>query len=100
MADTWPMNDSLCGAYRALLVDKIGVVAGQIATVEKKVDLVRVDLEKKNQELEVRVRALENHKAEQIGMTRGQATLWGLGIAAVTAVMIFFIERWLAGGFA
>jgi len=83
-------NYDLCYAYRQLLTDKIGVQASRIDAIDKGNEVCTRDFES-------RLRSLEKYQSEQVGLSKGQATLWGIAIVAVSAIVSTLIKLYLEG---
>lgn len=91
---TRPVQDDLCGAYRQLMTDKIGVVSSRVTTVEESVKDLKGTTVLWYDKLELRVRDLERHKSEQDGITRNQAAWYGIVLIVVAALINIGIEKW------
>lgn len=91
---TRPVQDDLCGAYRQLMTDKIGVVSSRVTTAEESVKDLKGTTVLWYDKLELRVRDLERHKSEQDGITRNQAAWYGIVLIVVAALINIGIEKW------
>ncbi len=91
---TRPVQDDLCGAYRQLMTDKIGVVSSRVTTTEDSLKELKGTSVLWYDKLELRVRDLERHKSEHDGITKNQAMWWGIVLIVVAALINIGIEKW------
>lgn len=69
----------LCDALRAVIVHRV------------------VTLEHRCSDFEGRVRALEKYQSEQVGLNRGQATMWGLAIGVISVIISTLVQFYIGG---
>lgn len=79
-------NMALCAAYRQLISDRVGSVSESIKSSSSRIA-----------ELEARIHDLEIKEAEQTGMTKSDAKIWGVLIVAVSAIVSTLIKLFLEG---
>jgi len=66
---------------------------GKIIPIRDKADTIEEDCK----DFELRIRSLEKYQSEQVGLTRGQATTWGLAIGAVSVIISTLIQFFIGG---
>lgn len=66
---------------------------GKIIPIRNKADNLYEDCK----DFEVRIRALEKYQSEQVGLTRGQATMWGLAIGVISVIISTLVQFYIGG---
>lgn len=79
-------NTALCAAYRQIISDRIGGVSDAVRTMQTRETAT-----------DARLHALELAQAEEKGMTKSDAKVWGIVIVAISAIVSTVIKLYLEG---
>ena len=74
-----------------ILEAKIQLTENEVTSIEKRLDRV-------NSDVETRIRSLEHWKAEQVGITKGQAVIYSIVIMILSIVLGKVADILISGG--